>query len=71
MPPKPPVLEPGHDYGSVTDKISSIVLTRPITKGWFLGFIIAFTLLKLVAEVILPDEGKVSVRSGVAPLIER
>ena len=28
------------------------------------------TLLKLVAEVILPDEGKVSVRTGVAPLIE-
>ncbi|GAB3033166.1 hypothetical protein GCM10027052_07940 [Parafrigoribacterium mesophilum] len=28
------------------------------------------TLLKLVAEVILPDEGSVSVRRGVAPLIE-
>jgi ABC-2 type transport system ATP-binding protein len=28
------------------------------------------TLLKLVAEVILPDEGTVSVRQGVAPLIE-
>lgn len=28
------------------------------------------TLLKLVAEVILPDEGTVSIGSGVAPLIE-
>jgi len=28
------------------------------------------TLLKLVAEVILPDEGTVEVRAGVAPLIE-
>jgi ABC-2 type transport system ATP-binding protein len=28
------------------------------------------TLLKLVAEVILPDEGTVSVHGGVAPLIE-
>jgi ABC-2 type transport system ATP-binding protein len=28
------------------------------------------TLLKLVAEVMLPDEGSVSVRRGVAPLIE-
>ena len=28
------------------------------------------TLLKLVAEVILPDEGSVSVTGGVAPLIE-
>ena len=28
------------------------------------------TLLKLVARVLLPDEGKVQVRAGVAPLIE-
>jgi len=28
------------------------------------------TLLKLVAEVVLPDEGSVAVRAGVAPLIE-
>ncbi|ARC56345.1 Teichoic acids export ATP-binding protein TagH [Frondihabitans sp. 762G35] len=28
------------------------------------------TLLKLVAEVVLPDEGRVQVRDGVAPLIE-
>jgi ABC-2 type transport system ATP-binding protein len=28
------------------------------------------TLLKLVAEVILPDEGAVSINAGVAPLIE-
>jgi len=28
------------------------------------------TLLKLVAEVVLPDEGKVTVAGGVAPLIE-
>ena len=28
------------------------------------------TLLKLVAQVMLPDEGTISVRSGVAPLIE-
>ena len=28
------------------------------------------TLLKLVAEVILPDEGSISVHGGVAPLIE-
>src|SRR4051812_15275230 len=28
------------------------------------------TLLKLVAEVMLPDEGRVAVRRGVAPLIE-
>jgi Ni/Fe-hydrogenase subunit HybB-like protein len=33
-----PVIEPGHTFGSVTDKISSIVLTRPATTGWFVGF---------------------------------
>ncbi len=37
-----PVIEPGHTFASVTDKISSIVLTRPASNGWFLGFGIAF-----------------------------
>jgi Ni/Fe-hydrogenase subunit HybB-like protein len=39
-----PVLEPGHTYGSVTDKISSIVLTRKTPRGWWIGFGIAFLL---------------------------
>jgi Ni/Fe-hydrogenase subunit HybB-like protein len=33
-----PVIEPGHTFGSITDKISSIVLTRPTSVGWFVGF---------------------------------
>ena len=33
-----PVIEPGYTLGSVTDKISSIVLTRPTSDGWFVGF---------------------------------
>src|SRR5438105_2501767 len=37
-----PVLGPGHTFRSVTDKISSIVLTRPISYGWFVGFAITF-----------------------------
>ena len=32
------VLAPGHTYGSVTDKISSLVLVRPYNWRWFLGF---------------------------------
>jgi Ni/Fe-hydrogenase subunit HybB-like protein len=40
-----PVLEPGHTYASVTDKISAIVLTRPTSLGWYAGFTIAFSLL--------------------------
>jgi Ni/Fe-hydrogenase subunit HybB-like protein len=37
-----PVIEPGYTFGSVTDKIGSIVLTRPTSNGWFVGFGIAF-----------------------------
>src|SRR5229473_5433804 len=33
-----PVIGPGYTYGSVTDKISAIVLTRPTSLGW--GFAI-------------------------------
>jgi Ni/Fe-hydrogenase subunit HybB-like protein len=42
------LLEPGHTLGSVSDKISSIVLTRGTTKGWLFGFAIAFSLLMLL-----------------------
>ena len=41
------ILEPGYTLGTVTDKISSIVLTRGTTKGWILGFGAAFSLLML------------------------
>ena len=33
-----PVIEPGYTFGSVTDKISAIVLTRPTSTSWFIGF---------------------------------
>lgn len=39
------VIGPGHSYGSVTDKISAIVLTQGTSKGWILGFVISFFLL--------------------------
>jgi len=34
---RPPVLEPGHTFATITDKISSIVLTKRTPLGWFLG----------------------------------
>ena len=46
--PKTPVIGPGHTYGSVTDKISSIILTRKTPKGWFVGFGISFMLLMVL-----------------------
>jgi Ni/Fe-hydrogenase subunit HybB-like protein len=38
----PAVIAPGHTFGSVTDKISSIVLARRTPIGWWIGFLIAF-----------------------------
>ncbi len=47
------VLRPGHTYGSVTDQISSIVLTRPIGKGWIFGFAVSFMLLMLFLTSVI------------------
>ncbi len=43
-----PVLAPGHTYGSITDKVSAIVLTRKTPKGWFIGFTIAFAVAMML-----------------------
>jgi molybdopterin-containing oxidoreductase family membrane subunit len=43
-----PVIEPGHTFATVTDKISSIVLTRPTSGGWFIGFGIAFVMTMML-----------------------
>src|SRR5437879_9002740 len=37
----------GHTFGSVTDKISAIVLSRRAPLGWWVGFLIAFGLLMI------------------------
>lgn len=42
-----PVLEPGHTFASVTDEISSIVLTRRTPRFWWIGFLAAFLLLQV------------------------
>ena len=34
LPGQPPVMVPGHTFGSLTDKIADIVLRRPLTLGW-------------------------------------
>jgi molybdopterin-containing oxidoreductase family membrane subunit len=39
---------PDYTYGSITDKIASIVLARPTTAGWLTGFGIACLLLLLL-----------------------
>jgi len=47
-----PVLAPGHTFGSVTDHISAIVLTRQTPRGWYLGFALAFILVMLLFYTI-------------------
>jgi Ni/Fe-hydrogenase subunit HybB-like protein len=44
-----PVIAPGHTLGTVTDKISSIVLTRKTSVGWYAGFSAAFLLTVMLA----------------------
>ena len=41
------VIEPGHTFSSVTDKVSAIVLTRKTPTGWFIAFACSFSLLML------------------------
>ena len=48
IPASPPIIAPGHTLGSVTDKISSIVLTRRTPLGWWVGFFIAFLLVNVL-----------------------
>lgn len=40
-----PVLAPHQTLGTVTEDISSVVLTRPLHKGWIFGFLLALGLL--------------------------
>jgi len=41
-----PVIEPGHSYGSITNKIASIVDTGRQPKFWWVGFGVGFLLLQ-------------------------
>jgi Ni/Fe-hydrogenase subunit HybB-like protein len=43
-----PWIEPGHTYASVTDKIASAVLTRPLGVGWLLGFAFLFGIVMML-----------------------
>jgi molybdopterin-containing oxidoreductase family membrane subunit len=43
-----PVLEPGYTYASVTDKISSITLSRRTPLGWWIGFGVTFVLVMIL-----------------------
>jgi Ni/Fe-hydrogenase subunit HybB-like protein len=46
------ILGPGHTLESVTEKISAIVLKRPVTPGWVFGFLVGFALLMILNVVV-------------------
>src|SRR5947209_20379573 len=50
--PRPPVIGPGHTFSSVTDKISAIVLGKPASRRWWLGFGAAFLLVMVLHYAI-------------------
>ncbi len=48
----PPVIAPGYTFATITDKISSIVLSQRTPRGWFVGFAISFSLVMLLMYAI-------------------
>jgi len=51
-PRRAPVIEPGYTFATITDKISEIVLTRPTSNGWLIGFGISFLLVMIMLYAI-------------------
>jgi Ni/Fe-hydrogenase subunit HybB-like protein len=47
-----PILGPGHDFASVTDKISAIVLTKRTPLWWIVGFLISFALTSVLMVAV-------------------
>ena len=43
-----PVIQPGYTFGTVTDKIGSIVLTQRFGVGWWAGFLFSFGLVMML-----------------------
>jgi len=48
-PATPPVIAPGHTFATITDKITSIVLTKKTPLGWYAGLMFVATFAGLLA----------------------
>src|SRR3954454_2805665 len=48
VPTEAPIIGPGYTFGSVTGKISSIVLGKKTTRRWLLGFAGTFLLVQML-----------------------
>ncbi len=40
-----PVIAPGYTFSTIGEKISNIVLSRPVSLGWIFGFLIVFSMM--------------------------
>src|SRR5579884_4543906 len=49
---EPPVIGPGHNFASVTEKISRIVLTKHTPFGWIFAFLIAFGVMNMLMGAV-------------------
>jgi len=47
------LIAPGHTFGTLTDKISQIVLQRKTPRGWWIGFAAGFALLQLLLLAVV------------------
>jgi molybdopterin-containing oxidoreductase family membrane subunit len=43
-----PVMEPGHTFSTIGEKVGNIVLKRPISLGWIFGFLVMFSLMNML-----------------------
>ena len=48
LPAEAPLVGGRHDFATVTDKISSVVLRRRTPRGWFIGVAISASLMMLL-----------------------
>ncbi|MFN2599250.1 MAG: NrfD/PsrC family molybdoenzyme membrane anchor subunit [Pyrinomonadaceae bacterium] len=49
---RPPVIGPGYNFTSITDKISAIVLRRKTSRGWLAGFGVSFAIVSLLLYAV-------------------
>ncbi len=50
--PGAPIIGPGHSFGTVTDKVGDVVLTKKTPLGWLGGFAVSFGLLMLLLVAV-------------------
>src|SRR5687768_3465908 len=48
----PPVIGPGHSFGTITDKISAIAQGQPTSRRWYLGFFVTFFFVMMLFYTI-------------------